>query len=112
MRHTQQRSIRRTWHRPAQGVRRRSRQRTAAALAACGAALMVSACSGQTPDASASDSPEASSDATEQSDGQAADAAGDDEPADSSDSEKSSGPSKQSYVDDSSDSAPMCLAAD
>lgn len=73
---------------------------------------MVSACSGQTPDASASDSPEASSDATEQSDGQAADAAGEDEPADSSDTEKSSGPSKKSEDAASSDSAPKCSAAD
>jgi hypothetical protein len=67
---------------------------------------MVTACSGQTRDASASDSPEASSDATEQSDGQAADAAGEDEPADSSDTEKSSGPSKKSEDAASSDSPP------
>ena len=73
---------------------------------------MVSACSGQTPDASASDSPEASSDATEQSDGQAADAAGEDESADSSDTEKSSDSSKKSEDAASSDSTPKCSAAD
>ena len=73
---------------------------------------MVTACSGQTRDASASDSPEASSDATEQSDGQAADAAGEDEPVDSSDTEKSSGPSKKSEDAASSDSPPKCSAAD